>query len=315
MTPYEGDSLWTATLSQHLFGTNVEYWIDALDSGGNSAHAGGSFFLKRLGGGGITGMVVIGTGTQSDYYAPPFGYYDQYMWSREIYMANEFSEQELGGLIETIGYNQISTDYTNLNNLSLYMKAIPDNALGTSYTDPLNDGFTLVWSGSYSGSQGWQDFTLTTPFVLPPNHNLLVHWENKSGTYTSYRFYGTNYSQSMCLWNYGWNSFPSTGGYTTTVRSNIRVFLRTMGTDDSNSVALHTITTPAPGAAYGSVPVEVVIKNAGIKNLTSAQISWSVNGVPQTSVTWTGNLPSDFNDTVKVGSYQQSFDTYDTVVI
>ena len=62
MTPYEGDSMWTATLPQYLFGTNISYYIDGRDTGGNSAHAEGSFYLKRLGGGGVTGYVMIGSG-------------------------------------------------------------------------------------------------------------------------------------------------------------------------------------------------------------------------------------------------------------
>ena len=317
MTSYEGDSMWTATLSQHLFGTNVEYYIDGRDSSGNSTHAGGAFYLKRLGGGGVNGYVMIGQGNYTSYVAPPFAYYNPYMWSREIYMADEFSPQETGGRIETIAYNQANSSGDVITNLKCYMKAIPNAVLGTSYADPVKDGATLVWQGSYPiSSQGWHDFMLSTPFVLPPNHNLLVYWECRHGSYASAPyFYGTYFNVARCIYNDGWNSFPTSGGYTTNVRSDIRVLLRPLGTDDSNSVAMHAIDSPLPGAANGSVQVVVTIKNVGVKNLTSAQLGWSVNGVPQTPVTWKGNLPSDFNDTVTLGSYLQSLDKYDTVLV
>ena len=53
----------------------------------------------------------------------------------------------------------------------------------------------------------------------------------------------------------------------------------------------------------GSNPVQVVLKNFGSANLTSATINWSVNGVPQTPYLWTGNLAFGASTNVTVGNY------------
>ena len=52
-------------------------------------------------------------------------------------------------------------------------------------------------------------------------------------------------------------------------------------------------------------PVLVTFKNKGFANLTSAVLGWSLNGVLQDTIHWTGNLPDDFNDTVTLGYYTQ----------
>jgi hypothetical protein len=63
------------------------------------------------------------------------------------------------------------------------------------------------------------------------------------------------------------------------------------------------------------VPIQVIIKNKGIKNLTSCNIHWTHNGVPQTTYQWTGLLPEDFIDTVLLGTYTPSFGVMDNFKI
>ena len=72
---------------------------------------------------------------------------------------------------------------------------------------------------------------------------------------------------------------------------------------DSNCVALLSIDTPLVGAIAGvQAPVAVTIENRGLANLTSAKIAWSINGVAQTPVNWTGNLNEGFKTRVLLGS-------------
>ncbi|MBP5614372.1 MAG: right-handed parallel beta-helix repeat-containing protein, partial [Bacteroidales bacterium] len=84
---------------------------------------------------------------------------------------------------------------------------------------------------------------------------------------------------------------------------------------DSNCVALLSIDTPLVGAIAGrQTPVEVTIQNRGLSNLTSAIINWSVNGVAQNPVKWTGNLNEGFRTRVPLGSYMPAMNKQDTIV-
>lgn len=81
---------------------------------------------------------------------------------------------------------------------------------------------------------------------------------------------------------------------------------------DSVSAALTAIDTPSYSALAGANnPVAVVLQNRGLMPLTSAKISWSLNGVIQTPVQWTGNLPEGYSESVRIGTYlaRNDFDT------
>jgi hypothetical protein len=57
-----------------------------------------------------------------------------------------------------------------------------------------------------------------------------------------------------------------------------------MNKKDSNSVALLDVLSPADTVqSYHNTPISVVIKNKGMKTLTSCVIDWTINGVAQTT--------------------------------
>lgn len=53
----------------------------------------------------------------------------------------------------------------------------------------------------------------------------------------------------------------------------------------------------------GSHPVQLVMKNFGGNTLTSVMVRWTVNGIEQTPIEWTGSLPTSACDTFSVGTY------------
>lgn len=59
----------------------------------------------------------------------------------------------------------------------------------------------------------------------------------------------------------------------------------------NNNAGADTLQAPAAFCA-GSTPVIVTIKNEGLNDITSVQVHWSLNGVLQTPVTYTGTLTS-----------------------
>ena len=118
------------------------------------------------------------------------------------------------------------------------------------------------------------------------------------------QFYGTAISYSIDASDSVGNTARAADGF---------VLKRRPGITDSNSVAMVSIDQPGLGAIGGKQNVRVSLQNRGIKNLKSAILNWTVNGVLQTPVTWTGDLYSDFNGSITIGNYVQHLDKYDTL--
>jgi len=317
MTPDKGDSIYSVTIPQKLYGTTVFYSIYAEDTVGNNSSANSGFCIKRPSAG-QTGAVIVGTGTSTDYRLPMNMYYC-YSWTRQIYLSNEISPASVGGLITKLGWQYAyGTPYT-YNNQSCYLRAVDDVAItSNSFEDPITAGATLVWSGTMNLSQGWCDINFTSPFLLPPGKNLMVYWHHQHGTYPgpAYVFNYTTTANNQAVYCQSDASFPSgNSGTITNMRSNARFYV-VGSTDDSNSVALLRIENPTEHVVAGqSTPIVPTIKNKGFANLDSCIINYSINGVVQSSFHWTGSLPDDFNSTDTIGYYTPRLNEYDTIVM
>jgi len=78
-----------------------------------------------------------------------------------------------------------------------------------------------------------------------------------------------------------------------------------VGANDDASV--EAIIMPMNNSCNGIIPVKTTIRNPGINNLTSTQILWSINGVPQVPFNWTGNLVTgDTSAVIEIGTYNFS---------
>lgn len=67
------------------------------------------------------------------------------------------------------------------------------------------------------------------------------------------------------------------------------------------------------GVCPGTVSIEAIVQNFGLDTLTSAWVHWSVNGVSQPTLTWTGLLLPLGTDTITLGAY--AFTTGTTYII
>jgi hypothetical protein len=318
----EGDSIFSAVIPQKVFGTTITYDVRGVDSVGNDASAYSSFYIKRIAGGAATGYIIAWTGTSTTYLFPMNMYYC-YSWTRQLYLANELSPSSGGGLITKLAWQYAyATPYTYTNQTCYFevVDASVTSITSTSYIDPVVSGATQVWSGTASLSMGWVEFTLNTPFMLPPGKNLLIHWHHKHGTYpgTAYVFNYTTTPANRAVYCQSDASFPSGNtGTLTTMRPNARFYI-VGGSDDTNSVALYRIDGPVDSvvaAPSHQSPVIVTIKNKGIGDLDSCLINWTLNGVTKPTYTWRGHLPDDFNATDTIGFYTPSVNLYDTLVI
>jgi hypothetical protein len=311
-----GNGIYEAVIPQHVFGTDVEYSITLIDSFGNVCRIVDNFYIQRPGAG-MTGYVIVGTGTSTQYYLPMNLYYN-YSWTRQLYLADELNPASVGGLITKLAWQYAyGTPYT-CNNQSCYFKAVDDLTISsTAYQDPVAAGATLVWSGTINVSMGWSEIDLVTPFMLPPGKNLLIYWHNHNGTYpgSAYVFNYTTTANYRGVYCQSDASFPSANSGTLSYnRPNARFYL-VGSSSDSNSVALLSIDNPTDGSPVGINPVKVTIKNKGMKPIDSCVINWTVNGVLQTPYIYRGHILDDFNDTVTIGYYTQRSNQYDTLVV
>lgn len=97
-------------------------------------------------------------------------------------------------------------------------------------------------------------------------------------------------------------------GITTDIDGDTRFATPTIGADEympaANDAALTVFDGPLNPISTGSNDVYVTIKNYGVNNLTAADVNWSVDGVAQTSYSWSGNLATGAEeDSILIGSY------------
>lgn len=82
-----------------------------------------------------------------------------------------------------------------------------------------------------------------------------------------------------------------------------------------NDVGVGQLLSPEVGLCALDSAVSFELHNVGSTNLTSADISWSVNGVVQSAQSWTGNLNSLMKDTISLGTFAGGFNEFDTILI
>ncbi|MBR5665737.1 MAG: hypothetical protein IKX13_08330, partial [Bacteroidales bacterium] len=324
-----GDSLWTATIPRHVYGTSFTYWINAADSVGNTKREAGAFISKYFAGGKVKlngdSTLYGGTSTGIQNCSFPFMIAGSTpSWVKVLYMAEHVRANKSGGMIGAMGFYTTYTAVNSHDNVKIYLKATNITsltALGNVTLDPIKDGATLVYQGTVTGRQGWNQIKFDRGFMLPANMNLLwyvVDDDPKNACNSSILYWMRNSGV-------GYNAVDHQGYYSCsgTVSGTVSDLPTTMfyfgksggGKLDSNGVAMETIDNPTAGTIAGKQTVKVTIINKGSKNLTSAKLGWSVNGVVQPSVTYKGNLPLDFTDTITLGSYTQRPMAYDTITV
>ena len=315
MTAVEGDSIWTATIPQYLFGTSITFSIVGYDSVGNSNSVNSGFYLKRVIGG--SSPVIIQNGAASSSVMPISGSY-VYSYSQQIYTA---AEMKSPGLITEIAFD-VSTAHTNTHNVDIYLAHTSKNTINSTTDNIPGSVLTLVYSGNYTcNTTGWNTLVLQNPFFYNGTDNIVVAVDKNTGVAAGPQFVLEQTTNNMGIRYYGGSDIdPITLGGTPVISNNYRpnIQIKMVGSsNDTNSVAMHSIDNPGntvfvnPSA---QIPVIVTIKNKGIADLDSCYIDWTVNGIPQVRHTWRGNLPDDFNATDTIGYFSPAANQYDTIV-
>ena len=127
----------------------------------------------------ITEPVTIGDGTSTNSYLPTYEFYN-YSLTQQIYTAAEI------GMAATINYISFYTGGSTTRSLDVYMKHTTKSAFSDSYDWESISTSDLVYSGSVTYvSGGWTTIQLSTPFSYDGTSNLLVCFDDNTGSYVS----------------------------------------------------------------------------------------------------------------------------------
>jgi len=149
----------------------------------------------------LAGYITIGTGTGSS--ISPYFTYSLYSTTQSIYTASEMGSAAEILTISHHVYKRGTNSSGTKGNVTIYMGHTPKSFFSSSkdYEDVSN--MTLVYSGypTLAATDGWEEFTLTTPFSYNGSDNLIVViTKQTSGAETKLSWYDSSYtSNCKCL--------------------------------------------------------------------------------------------------------------------
>ena len=206
------------------------------------------------GGGGEGGqevVVEIGDGTSTTSRVPYNSLWG-YSFVEQIYTADEIGT---AGTITAISFNMSSTD-TQTNTYQVFMKNVSRSIFSASTDYEAVTASDMVFSGTWTVSNGWNTLTLDTPFAYDGTSNLLIAFHEYTSGYSTRYFYYTSASDKVLSFHsdsYDPNPYDlgsySGSSYTAYERANIKMNI-TIGGDDPEPVyeeGLHTLATYGVG--------------------------------------------------------------------
>ncbi|MBP5205274.1 MAG: fibronectin type III domain-containing protein, partial [Bacteroidales bacterium] len=224
--------------------------------------------------------VIIGTGTSSDYDIAFYPYYMDSYWE-SLYLPAEIG---MAGLITSVALQTGAGPALTADNAYIYM-GTRSTTLYSSTTDwtPIGN-LTLVYSGTnvaLGGSNGWESYTLQTPFMYDGSSTLVIVFAKHASDYSidaSYYYHSTDNYSSLYKYmdedpSYAQYSASSTGSRAF-YRPNTKLTL----TPDSNYCG-----------AVGNIQVSGITTDA-------ATISWNTPFNPHSYIVEVKTAAQNWND-------------------
>ncbi|MDW8075977.1 MAG: hypothetical protein RMK00_09450, partial [Bacteroidota bacterium] len=186
-----------------------------------------------------------------------------------------------------------------------------------------------VYVGGYYSSSGWSHGTTTFTINGSTPDCFVVMWRPDGSAASglvahgslydySYHFYVNPSRREGALTGYYYSNpfmFGTGSGVPqlTNSPSVPAMFVGKFSVPPDFDLGLTAVASPIAPFSAGSQGVSVTMRNFGQQTITSAQITWSVNGVPQGTVNWTGSLPPNQNTTVTLGNVNFTVGTITTI--
>ena len=221
-------------------------------------------------------------------------------------------------------------------NNSLYLRGSASTFYGMSFNNTNNNRDFVIRNNNVVIDSGVKA-TNAYPLSMPSNTNL-SHWDIDYNNWYSSRYMGNigniaienllDFQAALITPQHESNVFPDfndktdlhmrhTGTLTCPSFAEvaldkdgaIRMVLTNRGCyrgelDSANASLSALLDWPAKNTLVGdTLRPSVVMQNSGLLTLNSATIGWSVNGVQQPSIKWSGRLQTGMTDTIALGKY------------
>lgn len=269
-----------------------------------------------------SGDVTLNSGTASTTYLIPLNNFYRYTYTQQI-----FTSAELGGTAQTI--TAISFQYaysspmTAKTNCVIYLGHTNQSTFSsTSNYVPLAN-LTQVYSGSLNcTSQGWNTFTLRTPFSYNGRDNLVLAIDDNSGSYNSSSYvFNTHSANNQCIYFYSDSydpnpSNPTSAGASNSVysyRSNVRFTMcnSTLPSRPAPVVSIVDVTHNAIELAWAPVGSETRWK----VDYSTNMINWTSAGTFTSRSHRLSGLQSNTQYYLRVGAILPSDTIYAMVTV
>jgi len=302
----QGGGIYSAFIPSQSYNTRVDYQVFAADSSpaANLGQSTAKWFYVKKG----PDLVTIGTGTTvntTTSYPAPYGNF--YYGSRHqmLIRASELTAAGVAaGEIVSLAFDVVTPNGVALQGFTIKIGATSQNDLSTWVTTSLSTVFT---SASYTDVAGWNTHTFSQPFSWNGTSNIVIETCFNNTAYTDNAVFNQTATPFISTIEFHQDAqgvcTSSSTSNTPSQRPNIKLGLAP--NTNNYDAGVFQITEPVGTVLSGSsVPVKVRIKNFGIQNLVSAQIGWSINGVSQPAVPWSGSLSQDqVSNTETIGNY------------
>jgi hypothetical protein len=257
------------------------------------------------------GVYEIGSGVDvSTQYGPVYiisaGNTTNYSRYQYLFTADELAAAGIssGGAISKVEWFKTDPNQSLGNSsLKIYMKNSYQTALATSvgWSSVLN-GSTEVYNNSATqipATIGWVPFNIQNFSYSGGGLELVTDWNNS--------MVGSPQATGIIRWRYTSGlsgirtigkpgSFPDStlfANYGGTLRPNIRITFYSSGTVQTDA-GVTQIVNPSGGIIAGaSTNIIVKIRNFGADTLKTATVHWSIDGVIQTPLSFSGNILKD----------------------
>ena len=210
------------------------------------------------------GLVATIAGTGSNYYYMPVSNYYRYSYSQQIIDESEIAGT---GLFTSIAFEYAySTPMSSKNNVKIYL-GVTDKTEFSSTTDWITTGLQEVYAGSLNCVQGWNEFSLNTPFAYSGG-NVVVVVEDLSNAYdgSSYTFKTTSTTGYKAMY-YQNDSNPFSGN-TASGRVQYRSNMKLIGCPEATDLAITSI-NEFNAACDVEGAVTIGVKNLGYEGTVS----------------------------------------------
>ena len=209
-------------------------------------------------------VYTVGNGTSNNA-AFPLSNEAKYNYTQQIYTASEIGG---AGVITKIAFEKVTATAFGKNNVKIYLGTTTTSSFNNSNKQWITGG-TLVYDGPFTlAGDGWQEIELQTPFTYDGTKNLVVTFDDQSGTSSSVRYFKYNSKSNACMRSYGSNPITASSSKTVaSTRNNIKFFAEGAGftTNDKNQTA-YNVLDPNDSCGTSYLTTVYVIDGNGCKS-------------------------------------------------